>query len=402
MTAAVLEPARPGAPPPVMTAVSSRKPLRRSVVPVREPRAATRVVRTEADRQDLDPPGTLTLLLPIDVVKEDDVAAAARERRRRTRKAQHRRDTDGTEPDGSGGGVDGRGTDRPVTDGPGPGGRRIGGRTAGDPGGADPVTGQPGGGGPGAGYPGGGDPGAGDPVEDDPVADDPMVGDRASGDLIAGDPDTGRNLGSARSRRPADVRRKPDPGAGRSSAPGSGAKPGTRAKPGTGAKPGRGANQRAGANAGAGAKPATGTGARAGTGVAGRRPVGKGTGPQPIPAQALADDVLDLAEPRGWAGTFLQAAMEVALGTRSPSQLVRWTTPEVHGLLARRGSLALRARRGAASGAKPRVRAMLSCVPRDGICEVGAVVAEAERVRAVAFRMEGIHGRWRVTELVIG
>jgi hypothetical protein len=36
------------------------------------------------------------------------------------------------------------------------------------------------------------------------------------------------------------------------------------------------------------------------------------------------------------------------------------------------------------------------------VCEVSAVIAETDRVRAVAFRMEGLHGRWRVTELEIG
>jgi hypothetical protein len=109
-----------------------------------------------------------------------------------------------------------------------------------------------------------------------------------------------------------------------------------------------------------------------------------------------------LPEPRSWAATFIQAAMEVAAGLRSAGQLVRWTTPEVHAVLARRGALTARARRGTATSSKPRVRALVACVPRPGVCEVSAVIAEPERVRAVAFRMEGLHGRWRVTELEIG
>jgi Family of unknown function (DUF6459) len=110
-----------------------------------------------------------------------------------------------------------------------------------------------------------------------------------------------------------------------------------------------------------------------------------------------------LPEPNAWAATFIQAAMEVAGGLRSAGQLVRWTTPEVHSLLVRRGALTARARRGGATiGSKPRLRALLSCAPRPGVCEFSAVIAEPDRVRAVAFRMEGLHGRWRVTELQIG
>lgn len=109
-----------------------------------------------------------------------------------------------------------------------------------------------------------------------------------------------------------------------------------------------------------------------------------------------------LPEPKAWAATFVQAAMEVAGGLRSAGQLVRWTTPEVHAILVRRGTLTARARRGIAMSSKPRVRTLIACAPRPGVCEVSAVIAEPDRVRAVAFRMEGLHGRWRVTELEIG
>jgi hypothetical protein len=109
-----------------------------------------------------------------------------------------------------------------------------------------------------------------------------------------------------------------------------------------------------------------------------------------------------LPEPKAWAGTFIQAAMEVASGLRSAGQLVRWTTPEVHAVLVRRGALTARTRRGIVTSSKPRVRALIACSPRPGVCEVSAVIMEPDRVRAVAFRMEGLHGRWRVTELEIG
>jgi hypothetical protein len=109
-----------------------------------------------------------------------------------------------------------------------------------------------------------------------------------------------------------------------------------------------------------------------------------------------------LPEPKAWSAAFIQAAMEVAGGLRSAGQLIRWTTPEVHATLVRRGALTARAKRGAATTSKPRVRALVTCAPRPGVCEVSAVIAEPDRVRAVAFRMEGLHGRWRVTDLEIG
>jgi hypothetical protein len=110
-----------------------------------------------------------------------------------------------------------------------------------------------------------------------------------------------------------------------------------------------------------------------------------------------------LPEPRLWASTFVQAAMEVAEGLRSPGQLVRWTTPEVHQLLVRRGGLTARARRaGGESSAKPRLRTIRLDSPRAGVCEVAAVIADTNRVRCVAFRMESVHGRWRVTDIEIG
>jgi uncharacterized protein DUF6459 len=109
-----------------------------------------------------------------------------------------------------------------------------------------------------------------------------------------------------------------------------------------------------------------------------------------------------LPEPKTWSAAFIQAAMEVAGGLRSAGQLIRWTTPEVHATLVRRGALMARAKRGMTTTSKPRVRALITCAPRPGVCEVSAVIAEPDRVRAVAFRMEGLHGRWRVTDLEIG
>jgi hypothetical protein len=126
----------------------------------------------------------------------------------------------------------------------------------------------------------------------------------------------------------------------------------------------------------------------------GRAPNGRTDG---LPS---ADTSVLLPEARLWAAAFIQAAMEVTCGLRPSAQLVRWTTPDVHGKLVRRSALTARALKvGSSVGAKPRLRALVLCSPRAGVCEVSAVIAETQRVRAVAFRMEGLHGRWRVTEL---
>ncbi|HEX2808012.1 MAG TPA: Rv3235 family protein [Kineosporiaceae bacterium] len=109
-----------------------------------------------------------------------------------------------------------------------------------------------------------------------------------------------------------------------------------------------------------------------------------------------------------WTRQFVQAALEVAAGRRAPSQLVRWTSEDVFTTLARRAALAARVDRAErATGATARnvavaVRSVRMCHPGDGIVEASAVVTDRGRVRAVALRVEGIEGRWRVTALEIG
>lgn len=121
-----------------------------------------------------------------------------------------------------------------------------------------------------------------------------------------------------------------------------------------------------------------------------------------------ATPTVDLPDPGRWAGQFVQAATEVAVGLRPAVQLVRWTNEDVYNRLARRGEVATRARRagrlGSAQGpaGRPRVRSVRTCELRDGIVEASAVVGDAERTRAVALRLEGLDGRWRVTVLELG
>ncbi len=119
----------------------------------------------------------------------------------------------------------------------------------------------------------------------------------------------------------------------------------------------------------------------------------------PTSGQALPD-------PRRWAGQFVQAAVEVSAGYRPVSQLSRWTSEEVYSGVTRRARLSSRTeprvitRRLAPPPA--RVQSVRICSPADGVVEACAVVRDRERTRAVALRMEGLDGRWRVTALEIG
>ncbi len=113
----------------------------------------------------------------------------------------------------------------------------------------------------------------------------------------------------------------------------------------------------------------------------------------PDPAANARDQ---LPDPRSWAAQFVQVALEVAAGFRPQGQVVRWTSPEVFETLCLRHRLA--AARGEARR-RPviRVRAMQLGTPRPGVVEAAAVVDDGRRARAVALRLEGTEGRWRVT-----
>lgn len=108
----------------------------------------------------------------------------------------------------------------------------------------------------------------------------------------------------------------------------------------------------------------------------------------------------DLPEPGPWARAMIRASLEVIDGARPAHQLSRWTTPEVHDRLARRGLLSRRRR---THPCHPNtVRALLTCEPTDGVVEVSAVVAHGGRVRALAVRMVGVDHRWLITVFDLG
>lgn len=108
----------------------------------------------------------------------------------------------------------------------------------------------------------------------------------------------------------------------------------------------------------------------------------------------------DLPDPRPWAGHIAQALVEVMAGARPAPQVLRWTTPEVYAVVARRAAVS--ARRGAGSARRTVVRGLRICEPADGVAEASAVVVDGGRVRALALRLVGLDGRWRVEALQIG
>ncbi|WP_235036358.1 Rv3235 family protein [Arthrobacter sp. 18067] len=106
------------------------------------------------------------------------------------------------------------------------------------------------------------------------------------------------------------------------------------------------------------------------------------------------------------ARTIAQAALEVLAGTRPVSQLSRSLDPECYVSLQHRAALtrkhAARIRGNSRPHRSPMVRSVRVCSISATICEASIVVAEEQRCRAVAMRLERFDGVWRVTALEIG
>lgn len=118
-------------------------------------------------------------------------------------------------------------------------------------------------------------------------------------------------------------------------------------------------------------------------------------GPQPTPSQ-------DLPDPRPTATFLFQAVVEVLGGRRPASQLTRWMTHDVHTGLSVRTATIARVLGRRPTGRQAVVKAVRICRPADGVVEASATVIDTDRVRALAMRMEGLDGRWRVTALEVG
>lgn len=116
----------------------------------------------------------------------------------------------------------------------------------------------------------------------------------------------------------------------------------------------------------------------------------------------------NLPDPADWAAHVGQAVVEVLAGSRNPVQLVRWTTPDVYAVLARRSAVVQRRLAEASPSARPAsrrpavVRRVRVCEPADGIAEATVIVVHGLRVRALAMRFVGQDGRWRLTVVRVG
>ncbi len=115
-------------------------------------------------------------------------------------------------------------------------------------------------------------------------------------------------------------------------------------------------------------------------------------GPRPTATSELPD-------PEAWARRMVQAVLEALSGVRPVAQLVRWTSLDVYAGLQRRSALAAARPR---PGRRAVVRSVRICQPADGVVEACAVVVARGRVQAVALRLEGLDGRWRMTALELG
>lgn len=100
-----------------------------------------------------------------------------------------------------------------------------------------------------------------------------------------------------------------------------------------------------------------------------------------------------LPDPRDTAAVLARAFIEALAGLRQLNQLSAHCAPEVF------AGLRPRVRQG---GVPPKLMSVRASEPTDGVAEASAVFRRGQRVAALAFRMQGIDGRWRVTDLQIG
>ena len=134
--------------------------------------------------------------------------------------------------------------------------------------------------------------------------------------------------------------------------------------------------------------------------------------PPSAPALRVVEPFTDAPaapHPAAWVARIAPAILEVVAGERPAAQLTRWTARDIHATLARRAAVAMRHPAGKDRPAQcRRTQSVRLCSPAVGIVEACAVVAGAERTRAVALRLElvnqsGPHPpRWLITACEIG
>lgn len=124
-----------------------------------------------------------------------------------------------------------------------------------------------------------------------------------------------------------------------------------------------------------------------------RRRLTRASSPEPPTARD------DLPEPSGFARRFAIAVIEAATGRRTASQLSSHTSPGVQAGLVRDAG---RISRLGTANRPASLHSVHVAEPVDGVVEATAIVKVGLRYRAIAFRLEGLNGRWRCVRLQIG
>ncbi len=102
---------------------------------------------------------------------------------------------------------------------------------------------------------------------------------------------------------------------------------------------------------------------------------------------------LDLPPSRTASHMLARAVIEVIFGYRQLAQLRIHCAPEVF------AGIGQQIRVG---GPPPTLMSVRATEPADGVVEASAVFRRRNRAAAMAFRLQGIDGRWRITALQIG
>ncbi len=120
-------------------------------------------------------------------------------------------------------------------------------------------------------------------------------------------------------------------------------------------------------------------------------------GPQPTPRR-------DLPDPHGWAGQVGQALIEAMAGCRAATQLARWVHPGPYAAVTAAHLASVRRLERTPEARRPRLRVhrVDVCEPADGVAEASLVIRDGPRMRAMALRLVGEDGRWRVAAIRIG
>ncbi len=123
-------------------------------------------------------------------------------------------------------------------------------------------------------------------------------------------------------------------------------------------------------------------------------------------ARADTEDDTSGEPPDALAQRLVQALMDVVAGHRPATQVLRWSSAEVFDSLRQRARVEQAHARRVGARRRPVVKQVRVQEQRtstdEAAVEVAAVVIDGPRVRAVAARLEGRPGRWRLTALTIG